>query len=181
MNGSNFNFNSSLLCSRGNVSCSKEPKYTSKSRSTHPYRCTYALSKQFQEIECQNAFSMRYQNTQHFYDTQILKPGFQGHEQRRRLVEMKNNSNFSHIRICVRDDYLDHAVTRFVHRSQRAVDAVKNINKNISLGGEVRAAPITLTLFKTNIADFPTLFKTEFRFFNTLFKTFTRILINKRL
>ena len=30
----------------------------------------------------------------------------------------------------------------------------------------------TLTLFKTNIADFPTLFKTEFRFFNTLFKTF---------
>ena len=32
--------------------------------------------------------------------------------------------------------------------------------------------PHTLTLFKTNIADFPTLFKTEFRFFNTLFKTF---------
>ena len=76
---------------------------------------------------------MRYQNTQHFYDTQIifkllacLTPGFQGHEQRRRLVEMKNNSNFSHIRTCVRDDYLDHAVTCFVHRSQPAVDAVKN-------------------------------------------------------
>ena len=34
------------------------------------------------------------------------------------------------------------------------------------------AAPHTLTLFKTNIADFPTLFKTEFRFFNSLFKTF---------
>ena len=34
------------------------------------------------------------------------------------------------------------------------------------------AAPHTLTLFKTNIADFPTLFTTEFRFFNTLFKTF---------
>ena len=34
------------------------------------------------------------------------------------------------------------------------------------------AAPHTLTLFKTNIANFPTLFKTEFRFFNTLFKTF---------
>ena len=32
--------------------------------------------------------------------------------------------------------------------------------------------PHTLTLFKTNIADFPTLLKTEFRFFNTLFKTF---------
>ena len=53
MNGSNFNL-SSLLCSRGNVSCSKEPKYTSKSSSTHPYRRTYALSKQFQEIECQS-------------------------------------------------------------------------------------------------------------------------------
>ena len=53
MNGSNFNL-SSLLCSRGNVSCSKEPKYTSKSSSTHPYQRTYALSKQFQEIECQS-------------------------------------------------------------------------------------------------------------------------------
>ena len=53
MNGSNSNL-SSLLCSRGNVSCSKEPKYTSKSSSTHPYRRTYALSKQFQEIECQS-------------------------------------------------------------------------------------------------------------------------------
>ena len=42
MNGSNFNL-SSLLCSRGNVSCSKEPKYTSKSSSTHPYRRTYTL------------------------------------------------------------------------------------------------------------------------------------------
>ena len=31
---------------------------------------------------------------------------------------------------------------------------------------------LTLTLFKTNITDFPILFKTEFRFFNTLFKTF---------
>ena len=30
----------------------------------------------------------------------------------------------------------------------------------------------TLTLFKTNIADFPTLFKTEFPFFNTLVNTF---------
>ena len=37
---------------------------------------------------------------------------------------------------------------------------------DISLCEEVRrgAAPHTLTLFKTNIADFPTLFKTEFRF-----------------
>ena len=67
-------------------------------------------------------FSMRYQNTQDFYDTQIifellacLKPDFQVHEQRRRLIEMENNSNFSHIRtyVCVLhrdDDYLDHAV-----------------------------------------------------------------------
>ena len=38
--------------------------------------------------------------------------------------------------------------------------------------GRCGTAPHTLTLFKTNIADFPTLFKTEFRFFNTLFKTF---------
>ena len=38
-------------------------------------------------------------------------------------------------------------------------------------------APHTLTLFKTNIVDFPTLFKTEFRFFDTLFKS---ILINTR-
>ena len=38
--------------------------------------------------------------------------------------------------------------------------------------GRCGAAPHTLTLFKTNIADFPTLLKTEFRFFNTLFKTF---------
>ena len=30
--------------------------------------------------------------------------------------------------------------------------------------GMCSAAPHTLTLFKTNIADFPTLFKTEFRF-----------------
>ena len=65
---------------------------------------------------------MRYQNTQDFYDTQIifellacLKPGFQGHEERRRLIEMENNSNFSHIRTYYRvlhryDDYLDLAV-----------------------------------------------------------------------
>ena len=38
--------------------------------------------------------------------------------------------------------------------------------------GRCGAAPHTLTLFKTNIAGFPTLFKTEFRFFDTLFKTF---------
>ena len=82
-------------------------------------------------------FSMRYQNTQHFYDTQIifkllacLTPGFQGHEQRRRLVEMKNNSNSGHIRTCVRDDYLDHMLDPcFVHRSQPAVDAVKILTK----------------------------------------------------
>ena len=67
-------------------------------------------------------FSMRYQNTQDFYDTQImfellacLKPGFQGHEQRRRLKEMENNSSFSHIRTYVRvlhrdDDFFDHAL-----------------------------------------------------------------------
>ena len=30
--------------------------------------------------------------------------------------------------------------------------------------GRCGTAPHTLTLFKTNIADFPTLFKTEFRF-----------------
>ena len=30
--------------------------------------------------------------------------------------------------------------------------------------GRCSSAPHTLTLFKTNIADYPTLFKTEFRF-----------------
>ena len=35
---------------------------------------------------------------------------------------------------------------------------------DISQGGEVRHVPHTLTLFKTNIADFPTHFKTEFQF-----------------
>ena len=39
--------------------------------------------------------------------------------------------------------------------------------------GRGGAAPRSLSLFKTNIADFPTLFKTEFRFLiYTLFKTF---------
>ena len=38
-------------------------------------------------------------------------------------------------------------------------------------GGAART-PYTLTLFKTNIADFPTLFKTEFRFLIPCFKTF---------
>ena len=35
---------------------------------------------------------------------------------------------------------------------------------DISLGGRCGPAPHTLTLFKTNITDFPTLFKTELRF-----------------
>ena len=37
---------------------------------------------------------------------------------------------------------------------------------DVSLGGEVRPgpAPYILTLFKTNITEFPTLLKTEFRF-----------------
>ena len=39
--------------------------------------------------------------------------------------------------------------------------------------GRCGTAPHTLTLFKTNIADFPTLVKTEFRF-DTLFKTLSR-------
>ena len=49
--------------------------------------------------------------------------------------------------------------------------------------GRCGAAPHTLTLFKTNIADFPTLFKTEFWFFNTrpCVRHLTRILITKRL
>ena len=69
VDGSHFNL-SSLLYNNGNVSCSKEPKYTFKSHSTHPYRRTYTLSKQFQEIECQsNAFFMTYQNTQDLFDT----------------------------------------------------------------------------------------------------------------
>ena len=52
---------------------------------------------------------------------------------------------------------------------------------DISLGGEVRLAPHTLTPFKTNIADFPTLFKTEFRVLIPCLRHLTRILINKSL
>ena len=40
---------------------------------------------------------------------------------------------------------------------------------------------VALTLFKTNIADFPTLFKTEFRFLIPCLRHLTRILINKSL
>ena len=47
--------------------------------------------------------------------------------------------------------------------------------------GRCGAAPHTLTLFKTNIADFPTLCKTEFRFLIPCFRHLTRILINKSL
>ena len=47
--------------------------------------------------------------------------------------------------------------------------------------GRCGAAPHTLTLFKTNIADFPTLFKTEFRFLIPCLRHLTRILINKSL
>ena len=42
------------------------------------------------------------------------------------------------------------------------------------------AAPHTLTLFKTNIADFPTLFKTEFRFLIPCLSQRKSILINIR-
>ena len=47
--------------------------------------------------------------------------------------------------------------------------------------GRCGAAPHTLTLFKTNIADFPTLFKTEFRLLIPCFRHLTWILINKSL
>ena len=49
------------------------------------------------------------------------------------------------------------------------------------LVGRCGRAPHTLTLFKTNIADFPTLFKTEFRFLIPCLRHLTRILINKSL
>ena len=41
-------------------------------------------------------------------------------------------------------------------------------------------APYTLTLFKTNIADFPTLFKTEFRFLISCLSQRKSVLINIR-
>ena len=51
----------------------------------------------------------------------------------------------------------------------------------ISLGGKVRRGPPhTLTLFKTNIADFPTLFKTEFQFLIPCLSQRKSILINIR-
>ena len=40
--------------------------------------------------------------------------------------------------------------------------------------GRCGAAPHTLTLFKTKIADFPTLFKTEFRFLIPCLRHLTR-------
>ena len=40
--------------------------------------------------------------------------------------------------------------------------------------GRCGAAPHTLTLFKTNVADFPTLFKTEFRFLIPCLRHLTR-------
>ena len=46
--------------------------------------------------------------------------------------------------------------------------------------GRCGAAPHTLTLFKTNIADFPTLFKTEFRFLIPCLSQRKSILINIR-
>ena len=48
------------------------------------------------------------------------------------------------------------------------------------LVGRCGAAPHTLTLFKTNIADFPTLFKTEFRFLIPCLSQRKSILINIR-
>ena len=47
-----FNFSSSsLLCGHGNAFTSKEPKYTLKSSSDHPYESTYALSKHIPETD----------------------------------------------------------------------------------------------------------------------------------
>ena len=44
--------------------------------------------------------------------------------------------------------------------------------------GRCGATPHTLTLFKTNIADFPTLFKTEFRFLIPCLRHLTRNQVN---
>ena len=55
-------------------------------------------------------------NTQIIFEPlACLRPGFQRHELRRRLVEIENNSKFSHIQTYFRvldrdDDYLDHVV-----------------------------------------------------------------------
>ena len=46
--------------------------------------------------------------------------------------------------------------------------------------GRCGAAPYTLTLFKTNIADFPNLFKTEFRFLIPCLSQRKSVLINIR-
>ena len=44
--------------------------------------------------------------------------------------------------------------------------------------GRCGVPPHTLTLFKTNIADFPTLFKTEFRFLIPCLRHLTRNQVN---
>ena len=84
--------------------------------------------------------------------------------------------------------------TVYVSRKQLHYDAYQLINilssltetvsewpgglLDISLGGKVRRG--LLTLFKTNIADFPTLFNTEFRFLMPCLSQRKSILINIR-
>ena len=50
VNGFNFS-SSSLLCGHGNAFPSKEPKYTLKYSSDHPYELAYALSKHIPETD----------------------------------------------------------------------------------------------------------------------------------
>ena len=60
-----------------------------------------------------------------------------------------------------------HLLTKYTKIQRVILTGLKDRGGDYSiypLVGRCNAAPHTLTLFKTNIADFPTLFKIEFRF-----------------
>ena len=104
MNGSNFNL-SSLLCGRENVSCSKEPKCTSKSSSTI---LTGALTHYQNNFRKSNVNQMRFSIDIRTSKTCTTRTSFAHYLLTWRLafndtnntddVQMENNSNFSQFR-----------------------------------------------------------------------------------
>ena len=117
MNGSNFNL-SSLLCSHGNKSGLEEPKVHFQVVFNQSSLATYALSKQFQEIESQSKCIFWWDiitwktcstPTSFFELLACLTPGFQGHEQHRWRRKWKITPN------SVRFDTTFMCWTRVVH------------------------------------------------------------------
>ena len=67
-----------------------------------------------------------------------------------------------------------HLLTKYTKVQRSILTGLKGRGGEYSIYpwvGRCSAAPHTLTLFKTNIADFPTLIKTKNDKFDTLFKT----------